>query len=179
MSIIETAISTFVDRKLNRPAQAASVPAPPASRSLAKGLLAGAIGGAVATAAKTALGKVYPPRTPAQPEPPAVLAEKIAGHELSPAKKELASETIHWAFGIATGAAYGALAEYYPAATSRDGVNFGMTLMALTHEASLPAIGLSAPPANQTQREKTSEIASHVVYGVVTETVRRMLRKVL
>ena len=52
-------------------------------RSLAKGLLAGLIGGLVATAAKTLAEKIYPPRTHGEPEPPEVLAEKIAGHELA------------------------------------------------------------------------------------------------
>jgi putative membrane protein len=43
----------------------------------------------------------------------------------------------------------------------------------------LPAMGLSAEPAEQTFREKTSEMATHVVFGVVTETVRRFVRKLL
>ena len=51
-------------------------------KSFAKGLLAGLVGGLVATAAKSLAEKVYPPRTEGQPEPPDVLAEKIAGHEL-------------------------------------------------------------------------------------------------
>jgi putative membrane protein len=71
------------------------------------------------------------------------------------------------------------LAEYYPAATAKDGAGFGMALSSLTHGTMLPAIGLSAEPEEQTTRERTSEMASHVVYGVVTETVRRVVRKML
>ena len=41
----------------------------------------------------------------------------------------------------------------------------------------LPAMGLSAEPEDQTTRERTSEMATHVVYGVVTETVRRVVRE--
>ena len=179
--LVDTVVSGFINKHLGKPA------APPAARSgdqsLAKGIIAGLIAGLVATAAKTAVEKIYPPRTHGEPEPPAVLADqisnKVSGHDLAPTQKAVATETIHWAFGAATGAAYGALAEYYPAATSREGVNFGMTLMALTHESALPAMGLSAPAANQTTREKTSEIASHVVYGLVTETVRKVVRKML
>ena len=88
-------------------------------------------------------------------------------------------ETIHWGFGALTGAAYGALAEFYPAATAKDGAGFGMALASLTHEGVLPAMGLSAPPEEQTTRERTSEMASHAVFGVVTETVRRVVRKAL
>lgn len=149
------------------------------AKSLLKGLIAGLIGGLVATAAKTIAERVYPPRTHGEPEPPAVLAEKVAGHALTPSQETAAVETIHWGFGALTGAAYGALAEFYPAATAKDGAGFGMALASLTHENALPAMGLSAPPEQQTTRERTSEMASHAVFGVVTETVRRVVRKIL
>ncbi len=148
-------------------------------KSLAKGLLAGLIGGIVATAAKSLAEKFYPPRTEGQPEPPEVFAEKIAGHELTPAARFAAGETIHWGFGAATGAAYGALAEFFPAATAKDGASFGLALATLTHEGALPAMGLSAEPEEQTPREHTSEMATHLIFGVVTETVRKFVRRML
>jgi len=148
-------------------------------KSVAKGLLAGLIGGLVATAAKSLVEKVYPPRTHGEPEPPAVLEGKVAGQELAVRQKAAASEAIHWGFGAVTGAAYGVAAEYYPAATSKDGVGFGMALLTLTHEGALPALGLAAAPSEQTSRERKSEMASHVAYGIVTETVRRVVRRML
>lgn len=148
-------------------------------KSLTKGLVAGLIGGLVATAAKTLAEKIYPPRTHAESEPPAVLAEKLAGHELAETEKAVAVGTIHWGFGALTGAAYGALAEFYPQATAKDGAGFGMALASLTHEGALPALGLSVPPEEMTKRERASEMGSHVVYGMVTETVRRVVRKFL
>ncbi|MCU1226010.1 MAG: putative periplasmic/secreted protein [Edaphobacter sp.] len=148
-------------------------------RSLAKGLLAGLVGGLVATVAKSLAERVYPPRTHGEPEPPVLLAEKVAKHGLTVVRKETAAETIHWGFGAATGAAYGALAEYLPIVTQKDGASFGLALVTLTHEGALPVMGLSAPPSEQTPRERTSEMASHVVYGIVTETVRRVVRRML
>jgi putative membrane protein len=148
-------------------------------RSLAKGLLAGLIGGLVATAAKSVAEKLYPPRVHGEPEPPEVLAEKLAGHHLDKGTKHAASEAIHWGFGAAVGAAYGVIAEYYPAATAKDGASFGLALMTLTHETALPAMGLAAEPEEQSSREHTSEAATHLVYGVVTETVRRFVRRML
>ena len=71
------------------------------------------------------------------------------------------------------------MAEFYPAATAKDGASFGLALGTLTHEGALPAMGLSAEPEDQTMRERASEMTSHVVYGVVTEFVRRWVRKVL
>jgi len=146
-------------------------------RSLAKGLLAGLIGGVVATAAKSLAERVYPPRTHGEPEPPEVLAEKIAGQTLTAVQKTAAVESIHWGFGAAVGAAYGAVAEFFPSATDKDGASFGMALATLTHETGLPAMGLSAGPEEQTVREHTSELATHVIFGVVTETIRRFVRK--
>lgn len=149
------------------------------SKSLAKGILAGLIGGLIATAAKMVAEKAYPPRTHGEAEPPELLAKKVAGHELMLVQKKTAAEAIQWGFGAATGAAYGALAEYVPTVTSKDGASFGIALVTLTHQGALPALGLAARPAEQTTREKTSEMTSHIVYGVVTETVRRLVRRML
>ncbi len=153
--------------------------APEGERSLAKGMLAGLIGGLVATAAKSVGERFFPPRTHGEPEPPEVLAEKIAGHSLTQHQKEVAGESIHWAFGALTGAAYGGLAEYFPDATQKEGATFGLALASLTHGKALPAFGLSADPEHQTTREHTSEMATHVLYGVVTEVVRSSVRKLL
>ena len=150
-----------------------------AGRSLAKGLIAGLVAGLVATAAKSCVEKFYPPRVHGEPEPPEALAEKIAGHSLDGETKTYAGEAIHWGFGAAAGAAYGALAEYFPAATSTEGATFGLTLMTLTHESALPAMGLSEDVEDQSARERTSEATSHLVYGLVAERVRRFVRKMI
>jgi putative membrane protein len=147
--------------------------------NLAKGIVAGLLAGLAATAAKSLAERLYPPRTQGEPEPPAVLAEKLAGHALDGATKFAAEETIHWGFGAFAGAVYGALAEFYPAATSKDGASFGIALATLTHGHALPAMGLSAEPEGQTTREKMSEMSTHVLFGLVAETVRRNLRKFL
>jgi putative membrane protein len=178
MSIAQNVITDFIEKKLAQPVEA-QAHTNPAGKNLAKGIIAGLVAGLVATAAKTLVERAYPPRTHGEPEPPEVLAEKIAGHQLAETPKMIAGETIHWAFGAAAGAAYGALAEFYPAATARQGANFGITLMALTHEGALPAMGLSPDPSQQTTREKSSEMVTHVVFGLVAETVRGYVRKSL
>jgi putative membrane protein len=168
-------ITDFIEKKLAQPAENQSY-ANVGNKDFAKGAIAGLVGGIVATAAKTAAERLYPPRVHGEPQPPEVLADKVAGHELAVIPKTVAAEGIHWTFGAVAGATYGVLAEFYPAATNRDGASFGMTLMALTHEGALPALGLSAQPEDQTTREKSSEMVTHVVFGIVTETVRRFVR---
>ena len=147
--------------------------------SLWKGLVAGLVAGVAATAAKTLAEKFYPPRVHGEPEPPELLSERIAGHPLDHTTEFIAAETIHWGFGAAAGAFYGALAEFYPAATSKEGANFGLVLMALTHQSALPAMGLSAPVEQQSEREQTSEAATHLIFGVVAERVRSIVRDII
>ena len=148
-------------------------------RSLAKGLLAGLIAGVAATAAKSIAEKLYPPLLDGEPEPPDILAEKLAGHPLNSSTKAAVGESIHWGFGATVGAAYGALAEFYPAATDKEGATFGLALMTLTHETAFPAMGLAQQIEDQTPREQTSEAASHLLYGLVVERVRGFVRGML
>jgi putative membrane protein len=142
-------------------------------------LLAGLAGGVAGTIAMTFANRMFPPRTDDsdQDEPTELLAEKIAGHELSPETREFAAEGIEWTLGIAAGAAYGVLAEYYPAAASKEGASFGIALEALTHEKALPALGLLRPKDDQTFRERASEMTAFTVYGIATEMVRSFVRK--
>jgi len=136
-------------------------------KSLPKALVAGLIAGLVATAAKTLAERMFPPHAKAEPEPE------------QPAASSAAPEAIQWGFGAAVGVAYGAIAEYYPAATAKEGASFGMALGALTQEGVLPAEASSAEHEDQPIRERASEMTSHVVYGVVAETVRRFVRKLI
>ncbi len=147
--------------------------------SLVKGAIAGMVGGVIATAAKTAAESLYPPRTHGEANPTELAAHKLGDGELSQTQEKVAAEGIHWVFGALAGAAYGAMAEMYPQVTAKNGVTFGMTLMAFAHEGALPALGLSAEPAQQNPREQRSEMVTHVVYGVVAETVRKIVRKAL
>lgn len=152
---------------------------PGAGRSLAKGLIAGAVAGLAATAVKAAAERFYPPRPDSDTGPREALADRIAGHELDETTRHAAAEGIRWGFGALAGAAYGALAEFYPAATAKDGAAFGMALVSLTHGTALPAMGLEAEPEDQSHREHASELASNVLFGVAAEKVRGWVRRAI
>lgn len=154
-------------------------PLPHPTHSLIKGAVAGLVGGLLATAAKTAAEKIYPPRTHGEPEPPAVMAEKLGEPVHDTTEKKAVQEGIHWGFGALAGAAYGVIAELYPQVTAKGGATFGLALMTVTHEGALPALGLSTTPDKQEGRERRSEAATHVVYGIVCETIRKLVRKAL
>jgi putative membrane protein len=149
------------------------------TQSLAKGIVAGLVGGLVATAARSLSEKIYPPVLHAKPEPPLIVAEKTNGHELVVHKPS--KDALKWGIGAVSGAAYGAVAEYYPTVTANEGTNFAMTMVALNQDGPLSALGLAPakPSVEKTAREHSSEIASFIVFGVVTETVRRIVRTAL
>jgi putative membrane protein len=130
-------------------------------KSLAKGLLAGLIGGLVGAAAMAAAERFLPRRARTDADPP---------------QPAFALDEVHWSFGVAVGAAYGVAAEYFPSATAKEGITFGLALEALSQEGTMPALGLitGSPLAPASSARK---ITSHVVYGVATEVVRGFVRR--
>lgn len=149
----------------------------PSRQLITKALLAGLIGGVVGSAAKLIGEAVYPPRTQGQEPPPAVLAEKIAGHPLTKGQKTAATQAFHWVLGTAIGGAYAVAAEFLPVVTVGYGVAFGIAVMLGTHESTIPLLGLDKPPTQQPLREHTSELATHAFYGFAVEFVRRRLMR--
>jgi putative membrane protein len=137
-------------------------------RSLLKGMLAGLAGGVAAMAAKSAAERFYASRmdhsTLTRRLPERVGRVLTAGEELA------AGDSVHWGIGAVAGAAYGGVAEYFPAATAKDGASFGLTLATVSQK-------LSGEAEAEGLVEKTSGMAAFVVFGLVTETVRRFVRK--
>ena len=127
-------------------------------RSLAKGLIAGAVGGLIGAVAMALVERMFPRTAKSEPEP------------------QNPAEAIHWGFGVAVGAAYGAVAEFYPAATAKEGATFGMALEGLAQRGALPMLGKPVAE-DETVGDLASEVTSRVVYGITTETVRGVVRK--
>jgi putative membrane protein len=148
-------------------------------RSILKGALAGLIGGLAGAGAKVLAEQIFPPRVQGQTPPPVILAEQVAGHGLLPDHQQAAKHGIHWGFGAAAGAAYGALVEVEPSLGAWKGAAFGLTLNKLTHESILPRMGLARPKEEQPTQERISEWVTHAVYGIFTDAVRRAVRRKL
>lgn len=147
------------------------------SRMLLAGALAGVLGGLVGSVAKIAGEAVYPPRTLGQVPPPLLLAERVAGHPLSPPEGQLSIQTIHFTFGALVGGIYGATAEAVPLVMVGSGVVFGLVLQLFTHETAVPALGLDVPAPQQPLREHLSEFFTHALFGLGTELTRRVVRR--
>jgi hypothetical protein len=57
------------------------------------------------------------------------------------------------------------------------GVPFGLAVWLLADELALPVLGLSQPPTRQDCVTHTYALASHCIYGLTTEGMRRLVRQ--
>ena len=107
------------------------------------------------------------------------ISERVFGHELQENEKKPAGAAVHYAFGTASGALYGALAEVSPQVTTGVGLPFGAAFWLLADEISVPLLGLSKGPAEYPLSTHAYAFASHLVYGATTELSRRAVRQIL
>ncbi len=106
------------------------------------------------------------------------LAKATLGESLNKEQKKKAGPAVHYAFGTISGAIYGLVSEYAPITKSGFGTLFGATLFLLADEIAVPALGLSKRPTQYPISSHVYGLASHFVYGVSTEAVRRGIRRV-
>jgi putative membrane protein len=109
----------------------------------------------------------------------AKVSEGVFHHPLTAKEKKVAGPAVHYATGAAFGALYGALAELDTRTTLGAGVPFGTAVWLAADEVAVPALGLSAPPNRTPASTHAYAFASHAVYGLTTDLVRRGLRHVL
>jgi putative membrane protein len=104
------------------------------------------------------------------------VSELVFDHKLSKSEKQTAGTITHYAMGAASGAIYGAAAEVLPIATMAEGLPFGAAVWAIADEAVVPALGLSKSGKSYPLSTHVYAVASHLVYGLTTEIVRRNVR---
>jgi len=107
------------------------------------------------------------------------ISENVLDHRLTKAEKKKAGPAVHYAFGASIGSIYGLTAEYLPGTTAALGMPFGTTVWAVADEGVVPALGLGPAPTKVPRSTHLYALASHLVYGVVTEAVRRSVRAAL
>jgi putative membrane protein len=160
-----------------------------------RGIIAGLVGGVIAAGAMSLAhkglgGLVSGTRQPApaaeqqQSEDATVrVADGITGwllkHPLPEDRKPLAANIVHYAFGAGVGGLYGGIATVAPRVTMGLGLPFGVAVWLGAHVIMVPALGLAAPPTRQPASKEALEFFLHLVYGAVTELVRRLVRQAL
>jgi putative membrane protein len=108
-----------------------------------------------------------------------LVSKNVFGHELSASEKKVGANAVHYATGGTSGAVYGAAAELIPGVTSGGGLPFGTAIWLAVDEGAVPLLGLSKGPTQYPLSTHVYALASHFVYGVTTEAVRRALRKTI
>jgi hypothetical protein len=106
----------------------------------------------------------------------AVAVADAAGVELPEEDKPPAGNAVHYAFGIVTGALYGAVVEQWPKVGIAAGAPFGAAVWLAADEIAVPAAQLSKPPAEYPAHVHAMALGSHLIYGLTTEFMRRGLR---
>lgn len=107
------------------------------------------------------------------------ISESIFGHELKESEKKPAGALVHYAFGTATGGLYGAIAELAPEVTVGAGLPFGAAFWLIADETAVPLLGLSKPPTEYPLSTHAYAFASHLVFGLTAELVRRAVRQAM
>ena len=101
------------------------------------------------------------------------------GQHLSHEERAKAGPVVHYAFGALMGGLYGGLAEYSSLVSSGLGTTFGSVLFAGADLFAVPALHLAPSPAEQPNAALASPYAAHLVYGLTTDVVRRLVRAIL
>jgi hypothetical protein len=112
-------------------------------------------------------------------DPAHVIANKVAGafgKELSPRQPHPAGIAVHYSLGIGPGALYGAVQDRAPALGTGRGALFGLGLFLIQDELVNAATGLSARPRQYPWQAHARGVIAHIVYGVVTDTLLRVLK---
>jgi uncharacterized membrane protein YagU involved in acid resistance len=163
-----------------------------AGEKIVKGAVAGLIGGIVASfvmekfqtvvselSKDDAQGSKEKEEEPATVKTARLISEGLFDHKLSDSKKDVAGEAVHYAMGAGSGLAYGIAAEVEPHSTIGMGMPFGASVWLIADEGIVPASGLSRSPAEYPLSTHFYGLASHLVYGLTTELIRRGLRRIL
>ena len=148
-----------------------------------RSLISGFIGGLAGSAVKSLIEQYLPVRKieqrSAQIKIVDDLSTKITGTPVSTQNEALAEQLVNIPMGGSLGAAYGYGKKDRNGLRPMDGIIFGATTWASTHETSLPILGLEPKPTDIPIRMQMNELFAHVAFGVTTELVRHYLDKKL
>lgn len=103
------------------------------------------------------------------------VAEAVTGEPLGERGRRIGAPLVHYGFGVAAGAFYGALVEMQPSAAAGWGLSYGTAVWLTADEIGVPLAGLAGPPAEYPFVRHATALATHLAFGATLETVRRLL----
>lgn len=105
------------------------------------------------------------------------VARKFIGRKLRSSEKKTGGQIVHYAFGASMGVLYASLADTCPTTTVGCGALFGLALYGGAHALVVPALGLAPHPLENGAPRECAELSSHIVFGLTTEALRRLLTR--
>jgi uncharacterized membrane protein YagU involved in acid resistance len=117
-------------------------------------------------------------KEPATVKAASAISEGVFAHKLTKAEKRIAGPAMHYAMGATAGAIYGAVAELVPDVTAGSGMPFGAVVWLAADDITVPAVGLAKWPTEYPLSTHVYALASHFVYGLTAEAVRRAVRSI-
>jgi len=107
----------------------------------------------------------------------ALAAGRVIGRDPDGAWLISGARAMHFIFATGLGATYGALAEITPIVTVGHGTGFAAFEELTGNEWLMPRIGFLRPAHEYPFHERVHSLTSHLLWGLVTETVRRTMRE--
>lgn len=104
------------------------------------------------------------------------VSRRLTGRELGFRQERRGGQVAHYGFGMVMGAIYGGLTEVLPKTTKAFGLPFGIAVWLFGDELMLPLLGLGRKPTQVPLSLHAESFAAHLVYGLTSDTVRRLLR---
>lgn len=101
------------------------------------------------------------------------------GQHLTHEQRETGGPIVHYAYGAIAGGLYGGLAEYLDVVKSGFGTTYAMALFVGGDLLAVPALHLSKPLSAYPLSSYANPFTAHMVYGISTEFVRRIVRLAL
>ncbi len=168
-------------------------------RNIGVGLLSGIIGGLVGTFVMSEVRTMLqPPQRPtfwskrereqraraagsqdATKKAADKLAQAVLRRKLSKQEKEVAGPLVHYTYGSLSGGFYGLATALEPQLGAGAGLPFGAAVWLLGDELATPALGLTPSSKHYPLSTHLYSLATHLVYGVTTDAMRRLLRGLL
>jgi hypothetical protein len=104
------------------------------------------------------------------------IARPLLGRSLTEKEKEVGGPIVHYLFGAAAGAVYGAVAEVDSSVTIGAGIGYGFTVWLVADEVGMHAAGFATAPTDYPLSRHAATLGTHLVFGLTIEAIRRAVR---
>lgn len=116
------------------------------------------------------------PDEPGSMQAASALAAPVLDRPLTEREKEIGGPFVHYAFGAAAGAVYGAAVEVDRTAARGGGMVYGIAVWLIADEIGMHAAGFATSPTDYPLSRHAATLATHIAFGLTVESVRRLIR---